>query len=267
MTRLKLGVALEALGLPLRPALDAAARLALDGVQLDAAGELGPDVLTGTGRRELRTLFRAHLLDLTAVNCPLRRGLDNPEQLQARLDHLRKVMQMTVDLGANKIIVPLPAVPAAADALSPRAVTMREALTALAAAGDKTGVLVAVEPGLDSGEAVREYLAGFDTGSLSVNYDPANFLAHGHDPLAALTALGPRLVHAHARDARRSVAGGARETPVGAGDIDWVLLLATMEAVDYRGTLTVDSETGASRPADVRAGVTFLRRFVPPPRR
>ena len=38
--------------------------------------------------------------------------------------------------------------------------------------------------------------------------------------------------------------------------------MATLEATDYRGFITVDREDGTTRFADVIAGVGFLRRFV-----
>ena len=53
------------------------------GVQVDAVGDLSPDRLTETGRRELKNLLRTYDQELTALNCPLRRGLDVPENQQA----------------------------------------------------------------------------------------------------------------------------------------------------------------------------------------
>ena len=57
-THRTIGVRLESLGLPLPPALDEAARLGVGGVQIDAVGDLSPDRLSQTGRRELRHLLR-----------------------------------------------------------------------------------------------------------------------------------------------------------------------------------------------------------------
>ena len=78
--------------------------------------------------------------------------------------------------------------------------------------------MLALEIGFDPAEKVKEYLAGFDTGSLKVTYDPANMLMHGHDPLANLMPLKELLAHVHARDARsaglsRGLAGSARSGP------------------------------------------------------
>lgn len=263
MNRFKLGIVLETTGLPVRRALQEVAKLGVHGVQVDAVGDLAPDRLTDTGRREIRNLLKASNLELSALNCPLRRGLDVTDNLQPRIEHVRKVMQLAFDLGPRRVIVPLPKVPQ--DAAAPRALTAREALTALGLFGDRAGTVLALEVGLDPGDKVRDYLSSFNTGSLLVNFDPANFLLNGFDPLASLGALAGKVAHTHARDARTAtVGGGAREVPVGAGDIDWMVYVATLESIDYRGFLTVDREAGEDRFADAAAGVRFLKRFISP---
>lgn len=263
MNRFKLGLVLETVGLPVRQALAAAAKVGVSGVQVDAAGDLLPDRITETGRREFRTLLKSFDLELSAVNCPLRRGLDVAEHHQQRLDHVSKVMQLAFDLGARKVILPLPRVPD--DEKAPRAATSRESLRDLGAFGDRVGTSLALEAGLDAGDRVRDYLATFDSGSLGVNFDPANFLLNGFSPLNSLTALAGRVIHTHARDARTAtVSGGAREVSVGAGDVDWMVYVATLDSIGYRGYLTVDREGGEDRFADVASGVKFLRRFVSP---
>jgi sugar phosphate isomerase/epimerase len=261
MNRFKLGIVLETVGLPVRRALPEAAKLAVHGVQIDAVGDLAPDQITATGRREFKTLLRTYNLELSALNVPLRRGLDVAENLQPRIDHVRKVMQLAFDLGARKVIVTLPKVPD--DPAAPRAVTAREGLTAVGSFGDRVGTQVALEAGLDPGDKVRDYLGTLDCGSLAVNFDPANFLLNGFDPLKSLVALSGRVVHTHARDGRTAtVSGGGREVPVGAGDIEWMVYVATLESIDYRGFLIVDRESGDDRFRDVAAGVAFLKRFV-----
>ena len=140
---------------------------------------------------------------------------------------------------------------------------MTEALQALARYGDRTGTILALETGNESGETLAKFLDRFDTGSLGVNLDPANLLIHGFPPFEAVRALNRRIVHVHAKDAHRSGASRAvQEVPVGAGDIDWLQFIALLEEVDYRGWLTIEREVGDNRLADVAAGAAFLRRFV-----
>src|SRR4051794_29404204 len=102
MKHIKLGISLPSLGLPLRPALAEAERLGVTGVQVDAVGDLDPRTLTQTGRREFKHLLRSHSLEVTALGCPLRHGLDAAENQQQRLEFVMKVMELGFDLGPRK---------------------------------------------------------------------------------------------------------------------------------------------------------------------
>lgn len=261
MNRLKIGVRLESLNLPLRRALQHVSGLGVAGVQVDAAGDLSPGRLSETGRREFRHLLRGYNLELTAVGCPLRRGLDVAEDQQPRIEYVRKVMSLSYDLGPRRVIVQAGRVPE--DLASPRAALMSESLTALSQHGDRTGTMLALETGLEPGAELRAYLDRFDTGSLGVNLDPANLLLHGFDVSASTRALQGRILHAHAKDARTASASrAAQEVPLGHGDIDWMELLGVLEEVEYHGWLVIERETGDNRLADVANGVAFLRRFL-----
>ena len=263
MKPLRIGIVAESTGLPLRQALAEAARMGAAGVQVDGGGDLDPGRLGGTGRREFRNLLRSFNQELAAVNVPLRHGLDVAENQQQRIDHVQKSMQLAFDLGARKVVVPCPPIPD--DAASPRAQRMAESLRALGAFGDRIGTVLALEIGFDAAGKVKAHLAGFDTGSLKITFDPVNLLVHGHDPLANLTALQGWVVHVHARDARSAGASrGVQEVPVGAGDVDWLAFTATLHAMDFDGFLAVEREQGENKLADIAAGVTFLKRFAGP---
>jgi L-ribulose-5-phosphate 3-epimerase len=279
MNQFRLGVVLESLGLPVRAALSAASRLGVQGVQVDATGDLAPDKLGATGRREFRNLLRSFNQDLAALSVPLRHGLDTFATQQQRLDHIKQAMQLAYDLGAKKLTLPLPRIPKADDkpAEAPaepvpifqfgpkepsKAEVLRDSLLSLGSHGDRIGVTVCLEAGVDAGSAVSAYLDGFESGSLRVTFDPANFLAHGHDPLSTVMQLGKRVAHVHGRDAVNA-AGGAKEVAAGGGEVEWLGLTAGLGAVDYGGFVCVE-RTGA--PDDVAAGVSFLRRFVPAPK-
>jgi sugar phosphate isomerase/epimerase len=258
---MKLGVRLESLGLPVRQALLEAQRLGVAGVQADAVGDLAPDRLSETGRREFRHLLRSHGLELTALGCPLRHGLDTPVNLQPRIDHVRKVMSLSFDLGARVAIVEAGRITEQPD--DPRSAVLTEALLALGHHGDRVGAVLAVETGLEPGATLRQFLDRLDTGGLGVNYDPANLLMNGFDPIAELSPLLGKVAHAHAKDARAGGASrSAREVPLGHGDIDWMQVVGTLGAGEYRGWLVVERESGATRAADVAAGVAFLRRLL-----
>lgn len=263
MKPLRIGIVAESTGLPLRRAIAEAAKMGAAGLEVAAAGDLNSDQLGETGRREFRNLLRSYNQELAAVSVPLRHGLDIAENLQPRIERVRKVLQLAFDLGARRVVVPCPRIPD--DAASPRAQTLREALLALGPFGDRVGTVLGLEIGYDPAEKVKGYLAGFDTGSLRITFDPANLMMHGHEPLANLAGLKDWVVHVHARDARSaSLSRGLQEVPLGAGDIDWMAFTATLQVIGYDGFLAVEREQGNSRLADLANGVKFLKRFAGP---
>ncbi|MBM4068102.1 MAG: sugar phosphate isomerase/epimerase [Planctomycetes bacterium] len=260
MARIKLGVCLASLGLPLRRGLEEARRLGLTAVELRVGGELSPTGLSQTGRRELRQRLRSHGLELAAVSCPLRFGFDRPERLEERIDHVSQCLSLSYDLGGPVVVVQTGRVSAEKD--DPRAAFLAESLQALARHGDRVGAVLALETGLEAGRELAEFLVRFDTGSLAVCYDPANLLMNGFDPYQSARDLKERLAHAHARDARSAGASRASmEVALGHGDIDWLLLASVLEEVGFHGCLAIARETGDNRVADVASGAAFLRRL------
>jgi sugar phosphate isomerase/epimerase len=228
---------------------------------VDAAGDLSPRNLSQSGRREFRHLLRSHNLELTAVGCPLRRGLDTAADQQERIDHVRKVMSLSFDLGPRVAIVQAGQVPEKPD--TPQAKWLTEALLALGQHGDRTGTVLALDTGLESGEVLAAFLDRFDTGGLGANLDPANLLMNRFDPYGSAQSLRRYVKHVQARDARQASANRAgQEVALGNGDLDWMRFLSVLEEIEYRGWLTVAREAGDSRLADVAAGVGFLRRLV-----
>jgi len=256
---MKIGLRLASLQLPLRKAVQTAGRTGAAGVQVDALGDLLPDQISQTGRREFRHLLRSHNLEVTAVGCPMRRGLNVIENIEVRLEHVRKVMTLAVDLGPRVVVVEagrLGADPAAD-------VVLRESLLTLARFGDTNGAVLALETGNESAETVAKFLAGFDTGALAVNFDPANLLMHGFSPYQAVGALTKRIAHVHCKDARQASASqAAAEVLLGHGDIEWMRLLDLLREADYRGWLTVERETAPLTAAEATAGIEFLKRLA-----
>src|SRR5205085_7620439 len=113
--------------------------------------------------------LRSHSLEVTALGCPLRHGLDVAENQQPRLEFVMKVMELGFDLGPRKVIVQAGQVPEKPDDPAGRLLT--EALYALGRHGDRTGTVLALETGLESGATLRAFLDRFDSGGLGVNYD------------------------------------------------------------------------------------------------
>ncbi len=68
------------------------------GVVLDAIGDLAPERLSETGRRDLRQLLRSVELSLIAVSLPTRRPFDTTDQLEDRLRRAEGAFTMAFEL-------------------------------------------------------------------------------------------------------------------------------------------------------------------------
>jgi sugar phosphate isomerase/epimerase len=260
MSKLKLGLHLDALSMPLRRGAQEAQRLGVAGVQVDAVGDLAPKVLSQSGRREFGHLLRAHGLELTALGCPLRHGLDVAEHQEQRIDHVKNVLTLSSDLGARIVVVPFGRIPD--DPNSPVHALLSDALRALGQHGDRVGAVLALETGQNPSELTRQFLDRFDTGGLAVNLNPANMLLAGFDPYETTRGLHGKVAHAHAKDARKTAGARlAHIVPLGHGDIDWMQYLSVLEEIEYRGGLTITQEASANPVADAGAAVAFLRRL------
>lgn len=258
MARLKIGVVLESVGKPFRAALPLVAQMGLQGVQFDAVGDFHPDQLTQTGRREVRHLVTMHHLEMAALNCPLRYGLDIQEQYEGRIQHVKKVMQLAFDLGTRLAIVAAGEVPA--DEKSVAHALLQNSLLELGRHGDQIGVRLALEAGYEPPELLKAFLGGMNTGGLAVNVDPALVVLQRRNPAALVRELSSWVVHVNARDARPGRADRAgNEVPLGAGHVEWMAFLSALEEIGYHGWLTIKRGPTLDPLADLKAAVGFLR--------
>jgi L-ribulose-5-phosphate 3-epimerase len=257
---MKIGLCVDALELPLRRALPVAAQLGGPQLQLTGWGELHPDALTATGRREVRNLLRSFNMESCAIACALRRGIEVPADQQPRLEYIQKVMALAFELGARLIVLPCPKFPQKDAEVDPE---LHEAIDALGAAGDRLGVRVALEIGFDDAGVVVAFLDRYAHGSLAVTFDPANLMLHGHDPANQIPTLGGRVAHVHARDAlRNTVNGTGAETALGAGDVPWLSILPQLMVREYQGAICIEREPNHA--GELPAAIAFLKKFVLP---
>ncbi len=128
--------------------------------------------------------------------------------------------------------------------------------------GDRTGTQLVLDSGAESAEALALLLDRFDTASLGVQYNPANFPINGFDPYQAARLPNRRILNTHAKDARTISPNRLQEIPLGHGSIDWLLMFAVFEEFECCGYLTVAPEHSNSPDAEVTAPMPFLQRFL-----
>jgi sugar phosphate isomerase/epimerase len=240
-----------------------AARLGAKGVVLDALGELSPDRLGETGRRELRHVLRSVELSLIALSLPTRRPFDTEDQLDERLTRADRAFAMTYDLGGRLVLVQAGAFPD--DASSLRREVFLRALRELARQADHRGVRLALETGFDPGTRVRSELEALGAPSLASSIDPAALLRFGHDPIAATRDLGPWVAHAYANEATSPAGRAVVANPFGSGfrpgALDWAEYLGALEEIDYGGFLTIWPDPSVDQGAAFNEFASVLKRF------
>ena len=258
MNRCKFGVKLECFGVPLRKALLLAAQAGAQGVQFDVTGELSPDKLSESGRREISYLLRSYNLQLASIFCPLRNGLDVAIDQEQRILHLKKVMDLGFDLGCNVLALHAGQIPQEKE--DKRIATYTESLSYLGAHGDRIGVSLALETGLESGKVLLDFLSQIDSGALGASLNPGSLTINGFDPLQAVLDLGSRIKLVHAREFQSNGPGrAAREVPLGHGDFDWNSFMIYLDQSGYQGFLISEKEEGDDKAEQLVHGLRFLK--------
>jgi len=257
---LRIAITLEAIGAPIRTAVGFAAKAGCEGLVFDATGTLSPAQLTDTGRREVRQLLLSHRLQLVALRCPLRRGLEELDGLDARLDRLKKAISLANDLGPRLVLLGIGPVPEKED--DPVRQRMKSSLGDLLRYGDRIGCRIALDAGFEPAEVLIGFIRSFDTGSLGASVDPATLLMEKWPLEGTLRSLAGCVWHSYARDAVvRRLDQTAREVSLGQGDIDWFSWLATLEEIGYAGWLTIKQGPLTQPASEAKAAVEFLRRL------
>jgi L-ribulose-5-phosphate 3-epimerase len=102
--------------------------------------------------------------------------------------------------------------------------------------------------------------------NLGINLDPANLLMYGKaNPVDALDIFGQYVRGVHAKDGEYPTNGRELgvEKPLGAGRVNFPLLLARLKALGFDGALTIEREiSGPQQIADIRQGKQFLEGII-----
>lgn len=260
MHRFRLAVATRCLELPLRTALQVAADCGAEGVQFDLRDELRPAELSESGRRDLRHLLEELGLQVAGTTFALRRALADEYELDRRIAALKQAMTWSFALEARVLTVRIGRLPT--DEHSREAQTLREIVDDLARYANHSGVSLAFTPARDSAADLQQIVSAIQSGPIGIDYDPAQLVMAGHDPVAALRTLHAFIHHVQLRDGLSDIDGSSAETPVGQGAVPWLEVMATLGEIEYAGWLTAIRSQGNDKAADLRRALVFVRRLL-----
>lgn len=283
MNNFKIGIMTESFHIPLTESLKKARDMGVDGIQLSATtDELPYDKVTKDQIREYRKMIGDYGLEVSAV-CGDFGGhgfavsADNPEKIEKS----KRVVDLTLELGANIITTHVGVVPA--DASSKKYAVIQDACNKLAEYAHNCGAFFAIETGPETAAVLKGLLDSLSTKGVGVNLDPANLImVTGDDPVQAVYTLRDYIVHTHAKDGimvQKSdpqvvydffAEGGIgdlrlgdyfQELPLGQGHVDFKNYLKALREIGYKGFLTVEREVGPTPEDDIRLAVDFLRKL------
>ena len=275
----KIGTLADWFGVGLLDGIRESEKCGAEGVQLYAAGELDPRTITPAQRNAVRDTLRACRQEAAALcgelgGYGLERAADNP----AKLDYLKKAVDLAGELDCTVITTHIGVIPA--DKAAPRYAVMRDACAEIGAYAADNGCTLAIETGPEAITTLSAFVDDCGRG-VAINYDPANIvMVTGVDHVEGVRIAGKRIAHTHAKDGKNLrpinaeafyhnfAEGGLEwartldtilvETPLGQGDVRWTDYLLALREVGYDGFLTIEREAKDGSD-DIRAAVGFLR--------
>ena len=276
MYNFPIGVITDSFRLPFEESVKKAAEVGAKGIQMYAvSGEMAPEVLTASRRKEVLDIIKSNGLVVSVLCGDFGRGFGDPALNPELIERSKKVVDLALDLETNVVTTHIGVVPE--DKSHPRYKIMQEACYELAKYADSVGAHFAVETGPERAIVLKEFLDSLNSKGVSVNLDPANLvMVTGDDPVQAVYTLKDYIVHTHAKDgiklfdkdpeviyhiieAELDSQEAFREVPLGEGSVDFPRYLAALDDIGYKGFLTIEREVGSDPAKDIAMAVNFLK--------
>lgn len=276
MYQFPIGIILESFRKSIPESLKLAADLGAQGIQAYATyGELSPKNLTASKKAEFRSMVKDNGLVISALCGDLGHGFGNPSKNPQLIEDSKRILDLALELGTDIVTTHIGVVPG--DPAHPRYKILQDACGELAAYADSVKAHFAIETGPETSATLKGFLDTLHSTGVAVNLDPANLvMVTGDDPVQAVYTLKDYIVHTHAKDGRKLydldpeiiyrvvesepvTSPAFIELPLGEGDVAFDPYLAALDAIGYKGFLTIEREVGEDPEKDVRTAVDFLK--------
>ncbi len=281
MKPFSVGVMISNFNLPFDEAIDTAAAIGLDGIQLAGTREgqpFYPETFGSAERRELMKKLADRNLQLSAVCGEQMHGFLNPARNPQLIENSKRILDMAKELGTDIVTTHIGVVPDDAECESYR--VLQDACGQLAAYADSIGSHFAIETGPEKSTVLRRFLDSLHSKGVAVNLDPGNLvMCAGDNAVEAVHNLGEYIVHTHAKDgyqlkqedlhllyataqAEQYHDVYIREMRLGEGNVHFPEYLQALADVGFRGFLTIERECGNSPALDIAYGAGYLRALI-----
>lgn len=252
---MKLGVVDTNFRVSFEESLRLAKEIGFQGVQIWVTGALDPENLDN-GADWVRRTVEKYGLEISALCGELGYGFAYEEGLEWRIRKTKEYLTYSVELGAPIVTTHIGVIPE--DRAHPDWDKLRRSLDEIGAHGERVGAVLAAETGPEEPELMKEFFHTLNTSAIKINYDPANLVMMGFDPVKGVYVLAPYIVHTHAKDGVKFSDGQVGEAPLGKGQVPWQEYLRALKENGYKGYLTVEREVGEEPEKDIREAKEFL---------
>ena len=283
---MKIGVIVESFCEELHTALQSAAKMGIQGVQIYARHRSHDSLIdmTSAQRADLLKYIKDLGMEVSSICGDLGgHGFQDKEGNPERIELSKKIIDACCELETKVMTTHVGVVPTKDD--SPVYQEMVRVAKVVGEYAVANGVTLAIETGPEPAVRLRHYLEDIGLKGIGVNFDPANLaMVCRDDAETAAEILGPWIVHTHAKDGRnlrpcnpaneygtlelsdltpnydKAALGRAYlEVPLGQGDVNWDGYFRTLKKINYNGFLTIEREVGDTPKADIQLAVDFLK--------
>lgn len=246
---------MDALGLPFKQALLAAAKAGARGIEIDARETLKPSDLSDSAARQIRKMLDDLNLRVSSIRFPTRRGYDVLANLDRRIDATKEAMRMAYTLGANHVINQIGCVPTDTESASWQ--QLRSSLEDLGRYGAHIGAFLAAETGTESGESLAALLSALENAYVAVAFNPGALIVGGFPIAESLRAIGDKVGILVAQDGVQDLSRGRGvDVPVGQGTADFPEILGILEDWQFSGWVVL-GRRGCGL-AEIEESITYL---------
>jgi sugar phosphate isomerase/epimerase len=141
---------------------------------------------------------------------------------------------------------------------------LHQGFNELGAHAEQAGVSIVIENHggpTATGQRVVRLMQGIESPAVGLNYDPANFLNQGTDPLMALRFTRPWVRYSHWKDLRWDGAGPAF-CAFGDGEIQWSPIIDLLQQTAFGGYFGIEYEEPSDVYQGTRRSLENLRRYL-----
>ena len=283
---MKIGVIVESFCEELHTALQSAAKMGIQGVQIYARHRSHDSLIdmTSAQRADLLKYIKDLGMEVSSICGDLGgHGFQDKDGNPERIELSKKIIDACCELETKVMTTHVGVVPTKDD--SPVYQEMVRVAKVVGEYAVSNGVTLAIETGPEPAVRLRHYLEDIGLKGIGVNFDPANLaMVCRDDAETAAEILGPWIVHTHAKDGKnlrpcnpaneygtlelsdltpnydKAALGRAYlEVPLGQGDVNWDGYFRTLKKINYNGFLTIEREVGDTPKADIQLAVDFLK--------